>query len=512
MLICFRLWTLTGAAIFFFRIIRGRVVNLSMKKTNQLCLDILKLDVHHARALANLVMAHSSHTGYSVTELCESPVYHYQYSSIADAVNAIAKDKDTLLSFEKQVQALCLNHYWSSPPGVPVILQTDKTCVVKRHSPTLEQRKLIAIPNSHIPGNAPIDIGYEYSFVNLYPGDRSWSLPLSCRNIPTEQTPSQVAAQQIKDLLQNQDLPLKDLELILNNLDSGYANVGYLENTKDLPNLVSILRLRASSKVHDRATESVPNKMKKIYQNRYYLIPKTGVKNYKKHPKTGEPYTVHQTSIFDKTPQKTLILDYTFSNGRMAKVHLYYWPDLLMRTKQGIKMHDKPFNLLAIQVFDATTQQLIFKDTMYIAAFGKRKDRIQAEQIYHSYQQRYGIEIFFRFAKQKLSLQKYQTCCSQHLHNWMYVISLSSWLLFTANHDLSYFPKKWQKYNASNKSQQCQNLSMTQAHRSLAAYLLTFDPTPFFPQKSKPGLGRQKGDTQIKRQKYNYVKKIQNTS
>ena len=61
-----------------------------MKKTNQLCLDILKLDVHHARALANLVMAHSSHPGYSVTELCESPVYHYQYSSIADAVNAIA--------------------------------------------------------------------------------------------------------------------------------------------------------------------------------------------------------------------------------------------------------------------------------------------------------------------------------------------------------------------------------------------------------------------------------------
>ena len=62
-----------------------------IKTTNQYCLEILSLGVRHVKALANLVMALSSQKVSSVVELSESPVFHYQYSSIADAIHHILK-------------------------------------------------------------------------------------------------------------------------------------------------------------------------------------------------------------------------------------------------------------------------------------------------------------------------------------------------------------------------------------------------------------------------------------
>ena len=55
---------------------------------------------------------------------------------------------------------------------------------------------------------------------------------------------------------------------------------------------------------------------------------------------------------------------------------------------------------------------------------------LSAEQIYWSYRNRYDIEHFFRFGKQRLLLDKYQTPDEEHLQNWMEVVNLAYWLLY----------------------------------------------------------------------------------
>ena len=60
------------------------------KGVKQFCHSILQMPVEKNKAIANLVMGLSSQTfAKSVVEISLSPCYHYQYSSISDAINAI---------------------------------------------------------------------------------------------------------------------------------------------------------------------------------------------------------------------------------------------------------------------------------------------------------------------------------------------------------------------------------------------------------------------------------------
>jgi hypothetical protein len=477
------------------------------KTTNQYCQDLLGLEVTRSRALANLVMALSSQKGSSATSLSESGVYHYQYSSICDAVNAIASDADGLLAFERQVLGLLLNGgYWSVPEVV--YLATDKTVAVKAHSPTLADRSVIALPNSAIKGRALLSVGYEYSWVNVQVGG-SWSLPLSARRVGLSETGAEAAGRQVSRLLRDKTLGLKDIPLIVNILDSGYGGSGYLHEVKDVDNLVSCLRLRGGCAVWQQAgaEEQKAHKVPKIYGQRYDLMEQSGIKHYKKHPKTGLPYEKHHTSILDKTPEEDCRWQQTLKNGKTVEVRARCFKNLIFRAHNGVRMDDKPCNVVVIELRDPEHGQLVFKKPLYLGFFGPKKDQCPTGQALQTYRLRYLIEHFFHFAKQNMFMDKYQTPDPQHLDNWMYVVILACWLLYQARTETQNQPKKWQKYNPREKTAPNAELSICQTHKAVLPYLLTFDKTPFLPPKSKGGPGRKKGECQPQRTKYKYVKK-----
>ncbi len=108
-------------------------------------------------------------------------------------------------------------------------------------------------------------------------------------------------------------------------------------------------------------------------------------------------------------------------------------------------------------------------------------------------------------------LEKYQPLNVQRLDNWLLIVLLSYWLLFTASDEVEHVPKKWQKYplGAAKKAQE-QTARWTPARTKAAATALfcTFDKAPFLPQACKKAPpGRQKGDVQTPRQHYPIVKK-----
>ena len=107
----------------------------------------------------------------SVVELSLSPLYHYQFSSIAKAIDALARDDATGREVEQAIRSLCLPY--AHRPFY--FLQTDTTSLCKAHSPTLSERTYIHTANNTVAGNRPLSVGYEVSFVNLSPDLSSWT-------------------------------------------------------------------------------------------------------------------------------------------------------------------------------------------------------------------------------------------------------------------------------------------------------------------------------------------------
>ena len=71
-------------------------------KVEQFCHSILRMEIQKNKAVANLVMGLASQTyAKSVVEISMSPCYHYQYSSISDAIDGMFSCKEEPAEVEK---------------------------------------------------------------------------------------------------------------------------------------------------------------------------------------------------------------------------------------------------------------------------------------------------------------------------------------------------------------------------------------------------------------------------
>lgn len=477
-----------------------------MKKTTyEFCLRILSLGVHCSKPLVNLVMSLCGHKARSVAELSESPVYRYQYSSIYKCIDNLASDDKSFQAVEREVIDFCFRDYVDTPSDGTYELKTDKTPIAKPHSPTHSDRRVIAVPNCVNGVQRPLDVGHELSVVGLYIKEAAWMLPLSFSMIPSQKTPSEVAVEQIRSLMEDKSLPLQGASLVSNAADSGYATATYIDGVKDIDNLVSIVRFRSGSKVYAPQTSS----SKTIYGQKYYLYPETKQKHYKKHPKTQQPYSVEQLSITERAADKVVWREDQLKNGRKVRVRIRQWNDVLLRTKQHIKMSDKPFNLIMVEVFDAQSNELVFTAPLFLAVFGPKRHQLDPLEVYQRYRHRFGLEGMFRFCKQQLLLEGYQAASLQAFKNWSLVVLIAMWMLFSARNDLIPKCPKWQKYDEAKRKKTAKTdaLSMAQVKKAILPLLLSFDPRYFMPKKSKPGKGRTPGTKMKQKKRYPYVKK-----
>lgn len=478
-------------------------------KSERFCHEILNLKIRRCSATANLIMAIASYEGArSPTELSESPVFHHQYGSITKAVSDLARGPTERAEVQKEAQSLYMRYF--SEPGAALgrkVFQTDTSPVEKAHSPTLPDRTYIAVPNNVIPGNKPLSIGYEVSFVNLSEGATKWSLPLSAGRVGVHQTASEKALEQWGQLLSHPELGLSEC-LCLNTLDSKYGNAAYLAPAFKHQGLVNLARFKAGMKVWKAAPRRDTGGAPKVYGEKFYLLLESRAREYKKHPKTGLPYEVSQRSVFELPADEHLEFGAQTAQGRKLQIQLWRWDEMMIRSKNGNIMKDKPFSLLGARVQDAKTGKAVFKRGLFVAIAGQRKGEVSTLEGYQAYRQRYDIEPMLRFSKRSLLLDKFQTPVLEHFDNWLLVNQMAAWLLYTASTEASFRPKKWRQYLPKNKqAQQQPRLSIAQTRQAAQALFLTFDPVPFWPLESKKGKPRQKGETQSQRTRHEVVKK-----
>ena len=499
-----------------------------MKKTEQFCQEILaKIGTKSPKAFTNTVLSLSSYeSGGSVTELSESPLFHHQYSSLRDGIAGIGEDESSQSAAMLRVRELGLNQLSLSGRN-RVLLQTDASSVLKAHSSCLADRQYVKINNNVIRKNQPISVGYPISLVNISPGVGKWSIPLDIRRIPSVQSATQCAVEQIGELLQTP--PLSEL-LVINTLDSGYGNATYMSEVYEHENLVNLVRFRHGKKVWlpaqdacQLSQDSQEGAKKKqgapsVYGQQFYLIEQSDIKTYKRK---GITYEVARSSIFGNLAQEHIELEGTTSKGRELSIQVWRWNDLLIRTKDGHDMKDKPFDLIASQVRDKNTGDLVFNKTMFTAIHGQKKAQISTKEAFEGYRKRYDIEPAIKFAKQKLLLDKYQTPKQQHFDNWLVVVVMAFWVLFTAKDEVNYTPKKWRTYKekhiaansqptAKQEQEQTVCLTPSQVRQAAQDFFLTFESTPFLPKTTNKGKGREKSTKITPRARYPVVKKVTN--
>jgi hypothetical protein len=278
----------------------------------------------------------------------------------------------------------------------------------------------------------------------------------------------------------------------------------------DMDNLVLIVRLRQGMKVWAKAPDGEPTGgTTRIYGDKFYLTDTSG---YKTYHKKGVPYEVWQESLCEQPADEQIEKEAVLANGRKVIIEIRRWNDLLIRTRAGASMKDKPLDVLRVQVLDAKSRQPVFDRPLFVAVSGKRKNQVDNAMAQEHYRERYDVEPYYQFAKNKLLMDKLQTPCVNHLDNWLRIVQITSWLLFTASSEIGQTDcPVWQQYlpkNKEAKSQPHHPQTIAQTQRAMHLLFCTFDPDAFLPLKCKKGKGRTQGQKFPQRTKFKVVKKF----
>ena len=470
-------------------------------KTEDFCRSILQLPIESAKPLANLVMALASYSpAHSVVGLSQSALYHYQYSSIAQTIRHLAKDHQQL----QQVQRLINRHAmrWI-PPQTTYSLTSDTTPLLKPHAPTLEGRGFVHVSNTHISGNKPIDIGFSIATVVLQQTN-GWVLPLSMERVGPQKTPSQQLCEQLKTLLDDAQLPFAQAACIIHRADSHYSHAAFLSPTYAHDQLINVVRLRAGQRVWKLDPRpQTGGRPARYAPTPHYLI---GADRQHVLRRKGQEYSCWQASLLSHPPCQQAVVEQTTAKGRSYQLRLRLWQNWLLKGSKEHLMSDKPINVLALEATDTKTGQALFEEPMFIGVSGRRKDQLTPQQVWQQYDQRYDIEPFFRFSKQRLFLARYQTSSTQHLDNWLVVVELAVWLLWLTAQEAPKQTLKWQHYLAVERLE-TPVLGLAQAYRSAEVFFLTFESRVYYPQKWVKGKPRELGYRQAPRKRYEVIRK-----
>jgi hypothetical protein len=167
--------------------------------------------------------------------------------------------------------------------------------------------------------------------------------------------------------------------------------------------------------------------------------------NRQGHPRWyGEPFDLMDSTTWG-SPDEMAETSFITKQGRTYLVQLQGWHDLLMRGKQGFPMHRCPFTLIRAVVLDEQGQP-VFKRAMWLIVLGERRGELSLVAGWEAYRQRYDLEHYFRFGKQRLLMATYQTPDVEHEEHWLQLVQLATVQLWLARELAGIRLRPWERY------------------------------------------------------------------
>ena len=228
-------------------------------------------------------------------------------------------------------------------------------------------------------------------------------------------------------------------------------------------------------------------------------------------PIYGACLKLSNAGTWDLKPDKVEILTGIFANERQVIYKVSNWNNMAIRTTGGIDMKNTSFRLVRVECYDAKNQELVFKRPLWLSVWGSYQGELSLQEKAESYKSCFEIEKFFRFAKQNLGIDTYQTSCRECLQNWLHITSITAWLVNIARTEINSVPEKWQKYNLKKDASGNPVPSLSQTMAGLNRIFLSSDFSAYMPKTIKKSKGREKGKKQTPRKRYPYIIKAKKT-
>jgi hypothetical protein len=272
-------------------------------------------------------------------------------------------------------------------------------------------------------------------------------------------------------------------QLCVTVVDSTLSALTFVGAVKSQPHLVTIARCR-SNRV-------------------FYHYPRPTDKT-RGHPKWyGDRFDLKDPTTWT-SPDSVQQMGLTTRRGRQLTVEIKAWQNLLMRGTREYAMHQSPFTLIRIVVTDAKGK-LVFARPLWLIVIGDRREELSPKQAWQAYHQRYDVEHFFRFGKQRLLTTAYQTPDVEHEENWWQITGLAYVQLWLARSLAQGLPKPWERYLPQFETGADASPSMVQ--RDFRRIIGTIEPNTVSPKPRGKSPGRTKGDCPKRREKQSVIKK-----
>jgi len=450
----------------------------AMKQLQQQLIDfrnsLYPLFPNRRDAIFELMDANSASNGnaQSVVQLSKSPFFNREYPSITDAISTGLKDVKW-----PDIEKILWNFGRSAKTNYHRFI-VDCTPNDRLYAKTLEDRSIVHKPNP-APSNKPICAGHEYSVVAYAPEGNSterkrWLVPSSTKRVPSDQKGHEFGMTQLTDVIAN--FGLED-EMCVSIGDSAYSTPFCHQAISTKDNRIHIARLRSTRNVFELYQGDQNDKGRKKRFGRKMALSK---------PNTHLPHDDDLT--FTETSKR----------GKRLCYNVKSWNTLVFRGSKKFKAEQFPFRLIQVNVADEE-QKTVFKKPMWLITFGEKRCEIPLKECVDNYRDRYDIEHYFRFGKQRLLLDSFQSNKAKHDENWWKLCALSYFQLFLSKEIAGAIPEPWERYLPEFKNQASNQLvSASFAQRGFEKVLQAVGTPAKVPVPRGNPTGRKLGQTQEK--------------
>jgi hypothetical protein len=431
----------------------------------------------------------------SVVELSLSPLFRREYSSISDAIAHVfrpgqpEKANEERQAWDKEVARL-IGRYLPTPQQRKFwLLGTDVVPLPRPFAVTLADRTFVYQPNP-VAGVKPVTIGHQASVVavlpeKVHPDAPCWVVPLQMRRIRSAEKATLVGAEQLTALLEDDAQPFYGA-LCVHVADSAYSGVNYLGRVGPHRNLVSVTRVAEH----------------RVFYRQFPAEQATGGQG---HPRWyGERFDLKDPTTWGP-PDETAETTFTTKQGRAYQVQLQGRHNLLMHGTRDLPMHRYPFTLIRAVVVDEHGRP-VFKRALWLIVLGERRAELSLVDAWEAYGQRYDLEHYFRFGKQRLLLAAYQTPDVAHEENWLALIKLATVQLWLARELAGVRLRPWERYLPPRTSGVA---SPGQVQRDWERIIRQIGTPARPPKRRGKSSGRAPGTRRVPRKRHPVIKKAQ---
>ena len=381
----------------------------------------------------------------SLAEFSLSPIFRRQYPSTYEAIEDCRPQRNQLMQ-------LCIKQI---PVQEYIVFGIDHTPWPRPDAKTLKDR---TYEHQGKTQNG-VAIGQGYSTIAWLPEEQSsWALPLRHERITSWESPMSKAAWQLKQVLKH----CSQKVLVL--LDREYGNAKWVLATAKLE-ADCVMRIRSNTCL--------------------WGIP-PAYSGHGRPRKHGDSFQL--TNLENWTPPNSSLELDTSKSGR---VRVRMWKDLHFS-----KAADCAVNLILVERLEPTGSGRIMPP-LWLVWTGERT--MPLEEIWDQYLRRFGIEHWYRFAKQRLHWTMPSLKTPEQSERWSDLMPVMTWQLWLARDLVTQYRLPWQSVTL--------NLSPGRVAQSMFSLLVQIGTPASAPKQRGKSNGRIIGFKCTSRTRYPVAKK-----